>query len=114
MNHALDLVVLRESVGTRHLKLDAVREEENAGGGVIKLASIIALDAPDGAAKLRRHKGKEVREGGEGVRLLAQRKSPRVVGAVIEDDQVILVTRHSEQGRSKDHNVRGQRAEGLE
>jgi hypothetical protein len=95
--------------------LDAVREEENAGRGVIKLASIIALDAPDGVAKLRGHKGKEVGEGGEGVGLLAQRKSPRVVGAVIiEDDQVILVTRHSEQGRSKDHNVRGQRAEGLE
>jgi hypothetical protein len=38
-----------------------VREEESVSGGVIKLASIIALDAPDGAAKLRRHKGKEVR-----------------------------------------------------
>jgi hypothetical protein len=34
-----------------------------------------------------------VGEGGKGVKLLAQRKSPRVVGAVIEDDQVILVTR---------------------
>jgi hypothetical protein len=63
-----------------------VREEESAGGGVIKLPSIITLDAPDGAAKLRGHKGKEVGESGEGVRLLAQRKSPRVVGAVIEDD----------------------------
>jgi hypothetical protein len=54
---------------------------------------IIALDAPDGAAKLRGHKGKEVGEGEEGIGLLAQRKSPPVVGAVIEDDQVILVTR---------------------
>jgi hypothetical protein len=93
MNHALGLTVLWGCVGTRHQKMDAVREEESASGGVIKLASIIALDALDGAAKLRRHKGKEVGEGGEGVRLLAQRKGPRVVGAVIEDDQVILVTR---------------------
>jgi hypothetical protein len=62
-------------------------------GGVIKLASIIALDASDGAVKLRGYKGKEVGEGGEGVRLLAQRKSPQVVGAVNKDDQVILVTR---------------------
>jgi hypothetical protein len=69
-----------------------VREEESAGG-VIKLASIIALDAPDGVTKLRGHKGEEVGEGGEGVGLLVQRKSPRVVGGVIEDDQVILVTR---------------------
>jgi hypothetical protein len=70
-----------------------VREEESAGGGVIKLTSIIALDTPDGAAKLRRHKGEEVGEGGEYVKLLAQRKSPQVVSALIEDDQVILVTR---------------------
>jgi hypothetical protein len=49
-----------------------VREEESARGGVIKLASIITLDTPDGAGKLHGHKGKEVGEGGEGVRLLAQ------------------------------------------
>jgi hypothetical protein len=52
-----------------------MRVEESAGG-VIKLTSIIALDAPDDAAKLRGHKGKEVGEGGEGVKLLAQQKSP--------------------------------------
>jgi hypothetical protein len=93
MNHSFGLAVLRGSVETRHPKLDAVREEESAGGRVIKLMPIIALDAPDGAAKLRGHKGKEVGDGGEGVRLLAQWKGPRVVGAIIEDDQVILVTR---------------------
>jgi hypothetical protein len=59
MNHALDLAVLRGSVGTRHPKLDAVREEESVGG-VIKLPSIITLDAMDGVVKLRGHKGKEV------------------------------------------------------
>jgi hypothetical protein len=47
-----------------------MREEESVGGGVIKLASIISLDASDGAEKLG-HKGKEVGEGGEGVGLLA-------------------------------------------
>jgi hypothetical protein len=52
-----------------------MREEESEGG-VIKLTSIIALNAPDGAAKLRGYKGEEVGEGGEGVGLLAQRKSP--------------------------------------
>jgi hypothetical protein len=70
------------------------------GGGVIKLASIIALDAPDGASKLRGHKGKEVGEGGEGVGLLEQQESSRVVGAVIEDDQVILVTRDTRNSRA--------------
>jgi hypothetical protein len=95
MNHALGLAILQGSIGTRHPKLDTVREEESAGG-VIKLASIIALDGLDGAAKLRGHKGKEVGEGGESVGLLAQRKGPRLVGAVIEDDQVILVTRDTQ------------------
>jgi hypothetical protein len=93
MNHALSLAVMWGSVWTRYLKLDVVREEKSAGGGVTKLASIIALDTPDGAAKLRGYNGKEVGEGGEGVGLLAHQKSPRVVGVVIEDDQVILVTR---------------------
>jgi hypothetical protein len=96
MNHALDLAVLRGSVGIRHPKLDVVREEESAVGGVMKFTSIITLDAPDGATKLYEHKGKEVGEGGKGVGLLAQRKSPRVVGAIIEDDQVILVTRDTQ------------------
>jgi hypothetical protein len=91
-NHIFDLAVLWGSVGTRHPELDVERGEESAGG-VIKLASIIALDAPDGATKLRGHNGEEVGEGGEGVGLFTQRKSPRVVGVVIEDDQVILVTR---------------------
>jgi hypothetical protein len=93
MNHALSLAVLRGSVGTRHSKLDAVRQEESTGRGVIKLTSIVALDAPDGVAKLHGHKDEEVGEGVEGVGLLVQQNGPRVVGAVIEDDHVILVTR---------------------
>jgi hypothetical protein len=56
------------------------------GVGVIKLASIITLDTLYGIAKRCGYKGEEMGEGGEGVRLLAQQKSPRVVGAVIEGD----------------------------
>jgi hypothetical protein len=96
MNHALDLAVLWGSVGTQHLKLDAMREEESVGGGIIKLMFIIALDASNGVTKLRGHKGEEVGEGGEGIRLLAQRKNRRVVGAVIKDDHVILATRDTQ------------------
>jgi hypothetical protein len=72
-----------------------MREEESAGG-VIKLTSIIARDPLNGATKLRGHKGEDVGEGGEGVGLLAQWKSPWVVGAVIEDDQIILATRDTQ------------------
>jgi hypothetical protein len=93
MNHMLNLVVLGGGIGTRHLELDAVREEESTGGGVIKLISIITLDTMDGATKLCGHMGEEVRECGEGIILMVQRRGPRVVSAIIEDDQVILITR---------------------
>jgi hypothetical protein len=54
-----------------------VREEVCMwGGGVIELSSIITLDTLDGATKLRGHVSEEVREGGEGVRLMKQRKGP--------------------------------------
>jgi hypothetical protein len=62
-------------------------------GGVIKLATIITLNTPYGATKLRGHKVKEVVECGKGVDLIAKWKGPRVVGVIIEDDKVILVTR---------------------
>jgi hypothetical protein len=37
-----------------------------------------------------------VREGGKGIILMAHRKGPRIVSAIIDDDHVILVTRDIE------------------
>ena len=69
-NHALGLAVPRGRVGTRHSKLNTVREEEGAGG-VIKLTFIVTLDTPDGATKLCGYMDEKVRKGGERVRLMA-------------------------------------------
>jgi hypothetical protein len=44
--------------------------------GVIKLSAITLLDSTNGAAKLCGHISEEVRKGGEGARLVAQRESP--------------------------------------
>jgi hypothetical protein len=63
MNHALNLTVLWGRVGTRHSKLDTVRKEEGASGGVVKLTSIIALDTSDGTTKLCRHISEKVSVG---------------------------------------------------
>jgi hypothetical protein len=63
-NHAFNLIVLWGRVGTRRLKLDIVRKEEGASGGVVKLTSIIALDTPDGTTKLCGHISKKVRAWG--------------------------------------------------
>jgi hypothetical protein len=51
-------------------------EEERARGGVIEPSSIVVLDTPDGATKLHEYISKEVREGGESIRLVSLRKSP--------------------------------------
>jgi hypothetical protein len=69
------------------------------GGGVIELSSIITLDTLDGATKLRGHVSEEVREGGEGVRLMKQRKGPRVMSAFIEKNQVVLISKNTEYRR---------------
>jgi hypothetical protein len=41
----------------------------------------------------------KVEEGGEGLRLGAQRKSPRVMRKIINNDQIIFITRHAEYRR---------------
>ena len=72
------LYILRRSIRTRHTQLNTPREEEGTGGGVIELTPIVTLDSLNGEAELSGHPSKEV-EGGEGLRLGAQRESPRVV-----------------------------------
>jgi hypothetical protein len=60
-NHALSLAVLWGRVGTRHPKLDIVRKEEGASGGVVKLMSIVALNTPNGTTKLCGHISEKLR-----------------------------------------------------
>jgi hypothetical protein len=66
-NDALSLTVLLRGVGARHAKVNTVGEEERAGGGVVKLTVIIALNGPHSCAQLSMHEGKEMSERGEGV-----------------------------------------------
>jgi hypothetical protein len=99
-NHALSLAVLWRGIRTRHTELDTADEEEGARGGVIKLTPVVALNGLNGEAELSGHPGKEVNEGGEGVRLSTQRESPGVVREIINDHQIILITRNAEYRRS--------------
>jgi hypothetical protein len=61
---------------TRHPKLCAVRQEENSGGRVVKLMSVIALDSFDSPAELSRHISKEIGQSSEGVRFKFQGENP--------------------------------------
>jgi hypothetical protein len=73
-----------------------VGEEEGARGGVIELTPVVALDGLNGEAELSGHPSKEVNKGGEGVRLSTQREGPGVVREIINDHQIILITRNVE------------------
>jgi hypothetical protein len=84
VNHVLNLTILRGGVGAWHPKLDVMGEEECARG-VIEPSSIVVLDTPDGATKLHEYISKEVREGGESIRLVSPQKSPWVMHAIIKN-----------------------------
>jgi hypothetical protein len=77
-----------------------VRKEEGVSGGVVKLMSIVALDTPEGTTELRGHISEKVRERGERVRLMAQRKGPRVISTIIQNNQIIFISRNTGYRRS--------------
>ncbi|WVZ63070.1 hypothetical protein U9M48_012736 [Paspalum notatum var. saurae] len=83
-NHALSLAVRSGGIGTGHAQLDTAREEERAGGIVIKLTPVVTLDGLNGEAELSGHPDEEVGDHRERLRLGAQRKGPRIVGEVIQ------------------------------
>jgi hypothetical protein len=58
MNNTFNFTILWGRVRTRHSELCAIRQEEDAGGRVVKLTSIVALDSFDSPAELSRHIGK--------------------------------------------------------
>jgi len=78
-NDALSLTVLGRGVEAGHAEVNTVGEEERAGGGVVKLPAVVALDGLHGHAKLSVHVGKEMSERRESVRFQLQRKSSQVM-----------------------------------
>jgi len=65
--------------------MDATSEEKCVHAEVVELAAIVALDGLDDDTELSTDMGEEVLQSGKSVRLLAQRKSPQIMRAVIED-----------------------------
>jgi hypothetical protein len=68
MNNTFSFTILWGRVSTQHLELGVVRQEEEAGGRVVKLTPVVTLDSFDSPAELSRHIGKEMRQSSEGVR----------------------------------------------
>jgi hypothetical protein len=68
-NHPFSLAILGRGIWVGHAQLNTVREKEGAGGGVIKLTTIVTLDDLDGEVELCGHPREEVMERGESVGL---------------------------------------------
>ena len=79
--------------------MDALSEEEGSSAGVVELLPVVALDSLDSGAKLSGGVGEEVCERAVSIRLEALRKSPQIVSAIIKYDQIIFVTRDTNNWR---------------
>jgi hypothetical protein len=91
VQHALDFTILRRGVWAGHPELHHVGKKE-LPRGVFELMPIVALDTLDPMAKLSTDKRKELGDSQKGVRLQAQRKSPRVVQKIIKNGKIIFRT----------------------
>jgi hypothetical protein len=60
INNTFSFIIVWGRVRTQHPELGALRQEEEAGGRVIKLMPVVALDSFDSPAELSRHIGKEM------------------------------------------------------
>ena len=74
-------------------------EEKRASGGVIKFPSVVTLHTFDGGGKLSADISKEVGKGGKSVRFKTKRKGPQKMRTVIENNQIVFVARHADDGR---------------
>jgi hypothetical protein len=88
--HAFGFTVLWWCIGARHVELHTIGEEEGPGRGVVKLPTIITLDLLDRAPKLSMDTREKMRDGGKSIRFEAQRKSPRIMGKIIKDNQIVF------------------------
>jgi hypothetical protein len=95
-DHAFGSAVLCRGVGARETQLDAMSEEERARGVVVELAAIVTLQSTDRATKLSGYLGEEVCEGGECVRLQPKREGLEKMGKIIQNHQIVFITRKTE------------------
>ena len=74
-------------------------EKECAGLRIVEFTAVVALDALDGGAKLRANISEKIRKSGKCLGFEAERKSPNVVGAIIKNDQILFVSRQTNNWR---------------
>jgi hypothetical protein len=75
-NNTFSFTILWGHVRTRYPELCVIRQEDDSGGTVVKLTSVVALDSFDSPAELSRHISKEIGQSSEGVRFKFQGENP--------------------------------------
>jgi hypothetical protein len=86
-------IVLGRGVGAREAQLNVIGEKEGMGGMVIELTTIVTLQGMDQVMKLGGYLGEEVNEGGECVRLQVKGKSPKEMGKIIQNHQLVFISK---------------------
>jgi hypothetical protein len=76
--------------------MDALSEEKVTGTRVVEFFPIVALDRLDTCVKLSGDMGDELSQRAESVRFESQRKCPQVMSAVIKNNQIIFITRNTD------------------
>jgi hypothetical protein len=66
---------------------------------VVELTSVVTLQGTDRAAELGGDPCEEVCESGESVRLQSQGKSPKKMGIIVQNHQIIFVSRETDNRR---------------
>lgn len=84
--HALVFAILLRGVGARHAKRNTFSKEESARGSVVELTAIVTLYGLHGATELSKHICKEVSKGTKSVRLQLERKSLKIMRAIINNN----------------------------
>ena len=70
-----------------------------AHGMIIKFPTTVTLNPTNSGRKLSLNKGKEITEGVKNIRFQAKWESPQVVCEIIENNEIVLVTRDASNRR---------------
>ena len=89
-NKAFRFAILRGGVRARKPIDDAIGGEKGAKRGVDEFAAIVTLHSFDDHMKLSVNIGKETLEDSRGLGFVMQRKCPRVMCVVIQDNKIVL------------------------
>jgi hypothetical protein len=85
--------VLLRCVWTREAQNHAIRQEERAQCVIVEFPAIISLQASNGSAELSTNIGMKANDSGQDFRFISQWKRPNIMGMIIKNHNVILVTR---------------------